>query len=149
MGPWVEGVAPGLWESVTRVAGLRREGVISPRVVTQARDTPWFESDVEPIWVPERRPGDVVIWDNLRPHPSREARRRVASAGARRVLLPPSSLDRTSIEERDAKVQNVLRSIGARTVSTVDGARESALESVHDQDILGWFQSCGLCPTQT
>ena len=24
-----------------------------------------------------------------------------------------------------------------------------ALKSVHDQDILGWFQSCGLCPTQT
>jgi transposase len=149
IGQRVVGVAPGQWESVTLVAGLRREGVISPMAFTGAMDTPLFESYVEQILVPELRPGDVVIWDNLRPHQSREARRLVAGAGARRVLLPPYSPDMTPIEEMYSKVKNVLRSIGARTVSTVYVAMDSALKSVHDQDILGWFQSCGLCPTQT
>jgi transposase len=145
----VVGAVPGHGESVTWVAGLRRSGVTSPRAFEGARDTPTFESDVAQILVPELRPGDLVIGDHLPPHPSVAARRLVAGAGARRQRWPPYSPDRTPIETMDSKVKNVLRSAAARTTSTVSAARDTALKSVHGQDILGWFQSCGLCPTQT
>lgn len=104
---------------------------------------------MEQILVPELRPGDVVIWDNLKPHRSAEARRLIAGAGARLVRLPPYSPDLTPIETMFSKVKEVLRSAGARTTSTVYAAMDRALKSVHEQDILGWFQFCGLCPSQS
>ena len=65
------------------------------------------------------------------------------------VRLPPYSPDLTPIEKMDSKVKTVLRSAAARTVTTVYAAMDTARKSVHGEDILGWFQSCGLCPTQT
>lgn len=149
LGERVEGAVPGHWESVTLVAGMRRSGVVSPMAVAGAMGTPSFASSVGQILVPELHRGDVVVWDNLKPHRSTEARRFVRGAEARLVRLPPSSPDRTPIEEMFSKVKDVWRSVGARTTSTVDAAMDKALKSVPGQDILGWSQSCGLCPTQT
>ena len=149
IGQRVEGAVPGHWESVTLVAGLRLAGVVSPMAFTGAMDTPAFEGYVGQILAPELRPGDVVIWDNLKPHRSPEARRFVRGAGARLLPLPPYSPDLTPIEEMYSKVKEILRAIGARTTATVYAAMDRALKAVHGQDILGWFRSCGLCPTQT
>ena len=149
LGERVEGAVPGHWESVTLVAGMRLSGVVSPMAFAGAMDTPSFESYVEQILVPELRRGDVVVWDNLKPHQSPEARRFVRGSEARLVRLPPYSPDLTPIEKMFSNVKDVLRSAGARTTSTVDAAMDKALKSVPGQDILGWFQSCGLCPTQT
>ena len=149
VGERVEGAVPGHWESVTLVAGVRLAGVVAPMAFAGAMDTPSFESYVEQILVPALCPGDVVVWDNLKPHQSAEARRFVRKAGAGLERLPPYSPDLTPIEKMYSKVKAVLRSVGARTTSTVYAAMNQALKMVHGQDILGWFQSCGLCPTQS
>ena len=44
---------------------------------------------MEEVLVPELKPGDVVIWDNLKPHQSEEAIEAVEAAGAEVVPLPP------------------------------------------------------------
>jgi transposase len=149
VGQRVEGAVPGHWESVTLVTAMRLAGVVSPMAFTGAVNMPLFESYVEQILVPELHPGDVVVWDNLTPHRSGEARRLLKRAGAALVPLPPYSPDLTPIEKMFSKVKEVLRSAGARTTSTVYAAMDQALKAVQGQDILGWFQSCGLCPTQT
>jgi transposase len=149
IGERVDGAVPGHWESVTLVAGLRLSGVVSPMAFVGAMDTPSFESYVEQILVPDLNPGDVVVWDNLKPHQSRAARRLLRRVGARLVPLPPYSPDLTPIEKMYSKVKTILRSVGARTTTTVYAAMDMALKLVHGEDILGWFQSCGLCPTQT
>lgn len=149
IGERVEGAVPGHWESVTLVSGVRLAGVASPMAFEGAMDTPSFESYVEQILVPELHAGDVVVWDNLKPHQSRVARRLLRRAGARLIPLPPYSPDLTPIEEMYSKVKTILRSLGARTTAAVYAAMDIALKSVHGQDILGWFRSCGLCPTQT
>lgn len=149
IGERVEGAVPGHWESVTLVAGLRLSGVVSPMAFAGAMDTPSFESYVEQILAPDLSPGDVVVWDNLKPHQSHEARRLLRRVGARLEPLPPYSPDLTPIEKMYSKVKTVLRSAGARTTATVYAAMDRALKSVHGEDILGWFQSCGLCPTQS
>jgi transposase len=149
IGQRVEDAVPGHWESVTLVAGMRLSGVVSPMAFAGAMDTAHFESYVEQILIPELQPGDVVVWDNLKPHQSRMARRLLRGAGARLIRLPPYSPDLTPIEKMYSKVKTILRSAGARTTTTVYAAMDQALKSVHAQDILGWFQSCGLCPTQT
>lgn len=149
IGERVEGAVPGHRESVTLVAALRLAGVASPMAFTWALDTPTFESDVEQILVPDLRPGDVVVWDNLKPHQSRVARRAIRAAGARLVFLPPYSPDKTPIEGMFSKVKNTLRSLGARTTSTVYAAMDQALKAIHGEDIMDWFQHSGPCPTQS
>jgi transposase len=148
VGERVQGAVPGHWESVTMVAALRRSGVASPMAFAGAMDAPTFEGYVEQILVPELHPGDVVVWDNLRPHQGREVRRSIRGVGARLVFLPPHSPDLAPIEKMFSKVKEALRSIAARTTSTVYAAMDRALKTVHGADIIGWFQSCGLCPTQ-
>src|SRR5262249_54996234 len=96
-------------------------------------------SDVEDVLVPELRPGDVVIWDNVKPHQSEEAIEAVEAAGARVVPRPPYSPDLTPIEEMVSKVKNVMRSIAARTTGAVDAAFASGLHEVTLEDIAGWF----------
>ena len=77
-----------------------------------ATNTAKFEDYVEEVLVPELRPGDVVIWDNLKPHQSEEAIEAVEEAGAQVVPLPPYSPDLTPIEEMFSKVKEAVRSVG-------------------------------------
>jgi transposase len=147
-GQRVQGSVPGHWTSVTLIAGLRLSGVVAPLAFPGATDTTTFEGYVGQALVPRLRPGDVVIWDNLKPHQAAGARRAVEGAGAELVPLPPYSPDLTPIEEMFSKVKGFLRSAAARTTATVYDAMGAALRAVCPGDILGWLQSCGLCATQ-
>ena len=93
---------------------------------------------------PQLHPGDVVIWDNLKPHKNHEVVEAVERAGARVLPLPPWSPDLTPIEKMFSKVKGVLRTWAARTTETLTSALGTALRHVGPKDILGWFQSCGL-----
>jgi transposase len=131
---------PGRWESITLTCGLRLSGVTAASAFPGATNTAVFETDVEEVLVPEWKPGDVVVWDNLKPHESDEAIEAVEAAGARVVPLPPWSPDLTPIEEMFSKVKGSLRSAAARTKETVYVAFGSALHDVTLGDIAGWFQ---------
>ena len=131
---------PGRWESITLTCGLRLSGVTAALAFPGATNTDVFETYVEEVLVPELKPGDVVIWDNVKPHESEEAIEAVEEAGARVVPLPPYSPDLTPIEEMVSKVKGSLRSAAARTKETVYAAFGSALHDVTLDNIAGWFQ---------
>jgi transposase len=131
---------PGRWESIPLTCGLRLSGVTAASAFPGATDTDVFETYVEEVLVPELKPGDVVVWDKLKPHESDEAIEAVEAAGARVVPLPPWSPDLTPIEEMFSKVKGSLRSAAARTKETVYVAFGSALHDVTLGDIAGWFQ---------
>jgi transposase len=130
----------GRWESITLTCGLRLAGVTAAFTFPGATDTDLFETYVEEVLVPELSPGDVVIWDNLKPHQSEAAIEAVEAAGARLVPLPPWSPDLTPIEEMISKVKGSMRSAAARTKETVYAAFASALHDVTLENIAGWFQ---------
>jgi transposase len=132
---------PGRWESITMTCGLRLSGVTAPLAFRGATNTDIFETYVQEVLVPELKPGDVVIWDNLKPHKSEEAIEAIEAAGARVEPLPPWSPDLTPIEEMVSKVKGAMRSAGARTTHAVYWAFASALDQVTLEDIAGWFQS--------
>ncbi len=148
-GQRVQGSVPGRWESVTLIAGVRLSGIVAPMAFEGAMDTPTFQSYVEQILQPQLQPGDVVIWDNLKPHEDKTARASVEQAQARVEPLPPYSPDLTPVEKLWSKVKGVLRTVAGRTTAAVFGAMRTAFDLVTLQDIRGWFQSCGLCATQT
>lgn len=131
---------PGHWETITLTCGLRLSGVTAAMAFEGATNTGTFENYVEQVLVPELRPGDVVIWDNPKPHLSEEAIEAVEKAGARVVPLPPWSPDLTPIEEMFSKVKEALRSAGPRIKATVYAALLMALSEVSPEDIAGWFQ---------
>ena len=131
--------APGHWESVTLTCGMRPSGPVAAPAFPGAMNTAMFEAYVEDVLVPELRPGDVVIWDNLQPHKSEEAIEAVEAAGAVVVPLPPWSPDLNPIEEMISKVEAVIRSIAARTTGAVYAAFASGLHDVTLEDIAGWF----------
>jgi transposase len=130
---------PGSWDSVTLTCGMRLDGAMGAVAFPGATNTVKFEDYVEEVLVPELRPGDVVIWDNVKPHKSEEAIEAVEAAGAQVVPLPPYSPDLTPIEEMFSKVKNVVRSFAARTTGAVYTAFASGLFDVTLEDIAGWF----------
>jgi hypothetical protein len=77
---------PGHRDSITLTRGMRLAGAMAGLAFPGATNTGTFETYVEDVLVPELRPDDVVIWDNLKPHQSEEA---VEAAGAEVVPLPP------------------------------------------------------------
>ena len=132
---------PGRWESITLTCGLRLSGVTAPLAFRGATNTDIFETYVQDVLVPELKPGDVVIWDNLKPHKSEEAIEAIEATGARVEPLPPWSPDLSPIEEMVSKVKGTMRSAAARTTHAVYWAFASALDQVTLNDIAGWFQS--------
>ena len=94
--------------------------------------------------VPELRPGDVVVFDNLKPHLSRHVAESIERAGATVLPLPPYSSDYDPIEELWSKFKEQLRRIAVRTKDGLYKAVGETLDSVTIQDILGWFNRSGL-----
>jgi len=144
-GQRVYGTAPGGWQSLTLVSGMRLSGVVAPWTFAGATDGPAFATYVTEVLVPQLRAGDVVVWDNLQPHKRAAVVAAVAQAGASVEPAPPWSPDLLPIEKLWSKVKAALRSAAARTTEALVGAMGTALQAVCPQDIQGWFQSCGLC----
>jgi transposase len=139
-GQRVVAAAPGQWENVTLIVGLRPTAVVAPLAFPGATDTGAFQTYVEKVLVPELRPGDVVVWDNLQPHKNTQVLKAVEAAGARVVPLPPYSPDETPIEELFSKAKGQLRTLAARTTEAVITAMGTALAQITPSDIRGWFQ---------
>jgi transposase len=131
---------PGQWQTVTLITGMGLRGVVAPFAFVGATDTLAFQTYVTEVLVPVVRPGDVVVWDNLKPHKDKEVIAAVEAAGARVEPLPPWSPDKTPIEELFSKTKGYLRGVAARTVDTVMAALGQALGGVTLKDIRGWFQ---------
>ena len=62
------GSVPTSWGSTTVIAALGLDGVRAPLVFPGATDTQAFQTYVDEVLAPELHPGDVVIFDNLKPH---------------------------------------------------------------------------------
>src|SRR5512142_1509380 len=90
-GERVVGTVPGRWTTVTLISALRLSGVVAPLAFEGATDTPTFQTYVAQALVPQLQPGDVVIWDNLKPHRNAAVKHLIAQAGAELVPLPPYS----------------------------------------------------------
>jgi transposase len=138
---------PASWETTTLIAALGLDGVRAPLAFVGATDTMAFQTYVDQVLVPELRPGDVVVFDNIKPHLGAGVAASIARAGAQVLPLPPYSPDYTPIEEMYSKVKQGLRRVKARVQDDLYTALGVVLRSVTPADILGWFRHAGLCAT--
>jgi transposase len=92
--------------NTTAFAGaLATRGMIAPFVLGGAINRDASEAHVERVLVPELRPGDIVVMDNLSGHKGPRARALIEDAGATLVFLPPYSPDLNPIENAFAKTE--------------------------------------------
>lgn len=109
-------VPHGHWKTTTFVGALRRTGMVAPMVLDGPINGRAFQAYVDQVLVPELRPGDVVVMDNLRSHKGAGVRAAIEAAGASLLYLPPYSPDFNPIENAFAKLKALLRKAAERTV---------------------------------
>ncbi len=109
----------GSWRTTTFIAGLRHDGIIAPFVINGPIDGVSFLDYVVKVLVPELRPGDIVVLDNLSSHKSEAVKAAIEAVSATFVFLPPYSPDLNPIELMFSKLKTLLRKATERTVDAL------------------------------
>ena len=140
------GFPHGHWKTTTFVAGLTLRGMIAPFVLSGPINRGAFETYVEKILIPERRPGDIVIMDNLSSHKGQGARQLIEAAGAALLFLPPYSPDFNPIENAFAKLKALLRKAAERTVDGLWSAIGRIAATFSPRECANYFAAAGYDP---
>ncbi len=95
------GVPHGHWKTTTFTAGLTTRGMIAPFVLDGPINRLAFETYVAKVLIPELRPGDLLIMDNLSSHKGRRVRERsrppASSCAISRPTAPISTPSKTPL----------------------------------------------------
>lgn len=137
----------GHWKTTTMISGVRLDGACASMVLDGATDADAFRAYVRHVLVPQLRPGDIVVMDNLQPHKAAGVRGMIEAAGATLLYLPPYSPDFNPIENMWSKVKQFLKSAAARTFDALCDAIAQALRQVTRSDCIGFFKHCGYAAT--
>ena len=97
--------------------------------------------------MPQLRPGQVVVQDNLSVHKDALVRAAIAAAGCRLEFLPVDSPDLNPIELLFAKVKGSVRAARARTPDAVRQAIGTALDQVTPSELTASYRHCGYAVT--
>lgn len=137
------GVPHGHWKTTTFVAGLTTRGMIAPWVLDGPINRVAFETYVAKVLVPELRPGDIVIMDNLSSHKAPKVRETIEAAGASLLYLPPYSPDFNPIENAFAKLKAHLRKAAERTVDGLWSAIGRIVDLFAPAECKNYFAAAG------
>ena len=140
------GLPRGHWKTTTFVAGLRHTGLMAPFVLDGPMNRPAFLAYVRQVLVPELKPGDVVILDNLPAHKGSRVRELIEAAGAKLLYLPPYSPDFNPIENAFAKLKALLRKAAERTIAGLWSAIGQLLDAFTPQECANYFAAAGYNP---
>ena len=116
------GIPQGHWKTTTFVAGLRLTGIAAPMVLDGPINRDAFQAYVAQVLVPELRPGDIVIMDNLSSH---------------------KGPDFNPIENAFAKLKALLRGAAERTVDGLWDRIGNLLDCFTPQECANYFAATG------
>ena len=120
--------------------------MIAPFVLGGPINRDAFEAYVEQVLVPELRPGDIVVMDNLSSHKGPAVRTRIEAAGARLLFLPPYSPDFNPIENAFAKLKALLRKAAERTVDGLWATIGQIVGTFMPDECANYFAAAGYDP---
>ena len=128
------------------VAGLRLDGIAAPMVLDGPINRDAFQAYVEQVLLPELKPGDVVVMDNLSSHKGPAVRRAIEAAGANLLYLPPYSPDFNPIENAFAKLKALLRKAALRTMGALWDKIGTILNLFTPAECANYFKAAGYEP---
>ncbi len=102
-----------------------------------------FETYVAEVLVPELRPGDVVVMDNLSSHKGPRVREMIEAAGAELRYLPPYSPDFNPIENAFSKLKALLRKAAERTRDGLWSTIGRAIDLYSPDECRNYFAAAG------
>ena len=134
------------------LGALSLDGLIASMTVIGSTNKNVFETYIEQILVPQLWPGAVVLMDNLSVHKGSRIQELISSRNAKLIFLPAYSPDLSPIELCWSKFKEFLRSRQARTQEQLDRVISEALAEpsgsyiaqITEDDVMGWFEHCGL-----
>ena len=133
----------GHWKTTTFVADLRTTGMMAPMALDGPINGSAFQAYVEQVLVPELKPGDTVIMDNLGSHKGAGVRAAIEAAGAELLYLPPYSPDFNPIENAFAKLKALLRKAATRCVEGLWAAIGTSVSAFSPQECANYFAAAG------
>jgi len=136
-------VPHGHWKTTTFVGALRLTGMVAPMVLDGPINGRAFQAYVDQVLVPELKPGDVVVMDNLGSHKGAGVRAAIEAAGAKLIYLPPYSPDFNPIENAFAKLKALLRKAAQRTVEGLWTRIGELLCAFTPQECANYFDAAG------
>ena len=136
----------GHWKTTTFVAGLRTCGMVAPMVLDGPINGEFFQAYVDQVLVPELRPGDVVVMDNLGSHKGPGVKEAIEAVGASLLYLPPYSPDFNPIENAFAKLKAMLRKASERTIDGLWTAIGRIIETFTPTECANYFAAAGYDP---
>jgi transposase len=139
----VQAVPHGHWHISTFIGGLRDSGMVAPCVIDGAVDGDLFVAYVEQVLVPDLKPGDTVIMDNLSSHKVAGVRAAIEGAGASVLYLPPYSPDLNPIEMAFAKLKSLLRAKALRTMDELWAALGPLSNAFCATECANYFRHAG------
>jgi len=137
----------GHWATTTFVAALRNDRIEAPCLFDGPINGERFLAYVEQLLVPTLKPGDIVVLDNLGSHKGKAVRKAIRAAGARMIFLPKYSPDLNPIEPVFAKLKELLRKAGARTVEAICAAIAIILATYTASECANYFTNSGYAST--
>ena len=135
----------GHWRTTTVVCALDAQGLLAPLVLDGPLNGVAFVAWTEQFLVPELRPGDMVVMDNLSTHKVAGVKEAVEGAGATLRYLPPYSPDYNPIEQVFAKLKTLLRKTQARTVEALWTAVGALMDRFSPDECEHYIRHCGYC----
>jgi transposase len=133
----------GDWCTMTMIGAIAAGGWRSLVTIDSATDAEVFLAYVRQQLVPQLKPGDTVVMDNLNSHKGPDVISAIHAAGATVLFLPPYSPDFNPIEKAWAKLKDVLRRLPTLTRDAFDNAVASAMDSISTADIRAWTAFAG------
>jgi len=138
------GRAPaGRYEKLTLIGAIALSGLLALMTIPASTDSAVFLAFVQQVLVPELRPGQVVVFDNLSPHKKPTVKKAIEAAKCRVIFLPPYTPEFNPIEPCWSKMKEFLRSRAVTTRDALEAAVADAMETITPQDARGWFRHCG------
>lgn len=129
--------------TLSLIAALSGEGMGAAMTLEGAVDGSAFHVYLRERLVPQLRPGQIVIMDNLSVHKSRQVRQRIEAQGCTLLFLPAYSPDLTPIALAFSKLKTFLRRVGATTVAALQAAISTGLDQITAHDARSYFRCCG------
>jgi len=133
----------GRYERLTLLGAISLEGLRALMTIPAFTNDAVFRAFVEQVLLPELRPGQTVVLDNLWPHKRAEIQELIEGAGCRLLFLPRYSPEYNPIEPCWSKMKNDLRSRAARTREALEEAVSEVMQNITPQNARGWFAHCG------
>lgn len=137
------------WQTSTFLGVMRADGLLAPLVVDGAMTSELFLAYVERVLIPELRPGDVVVLDNLTCHTQKAVRQALEAVGCRVEYLPAYSPDLNPIEMAFSKLKRLLRKAAERTVEGLWATLGRLLDHFSPQECRNYIRHCGYTATSS